>query len=410
MTVFLAHAFSAPPIQSPLLAPLIVGFAALVAAVLAWSYLSRNRSSHEALASLQQTRSMLEGVVSDAADAILVIDPEDRIRLWNPCAEEMFGYAAGEAIGRPYGMLLPEGIGPDMDFVPERDSSQPSKDVRTQRRRRDGSLIEVSLTRSRIRLPEGRELGWVEILRDITSQRMLERELIRTEKMAAVGKIASKVVHEIRNPLGSINLNVDLLLDNLGTGDTPEVREAREILQTIKRETRRLAQITDEYLQFSRMPQPTGREEDLNAVMLELADFLRPELRRSGVRLVLNLDDGRPLVSCDNRLVRQVVLNLIRNALEVVPTNSGQVMVVTKSLRDGGEIEVDDNGQGIPPEVLPRIFEPFYTTKQDGTGLGLAVVHQIVEEHGGSVTCQSILGKGTTFRIRLPRGSALETR
>lgn len=398
------------PYESASIAPTVIGFAALVAAILAWVFLSRSRASRDALASLQQTRSMLEGVVADAADAILVIDPQGRIRLWNPCAEEMFGYAAAEAIGQPYMMLVPGGAGRQTEEAPQWEPDTPSKDMRTQRCRKDGSLVEVSVARSRIRLPEGREGGWVEILRDITSQRKLERELIKTEKMAAVGKIASKVVHEIRNPLGSINLNVDLLLDNLGSGDTPEVREAREILQTIKRETRRLTQITDEYLQFSRMPQPTGREEDLNAVMLELADFLRPELRRSGVRLVLNLDDSRPLVSCDGRFLRQVVLNLVRNALDVVPSHTGQVMVVTKKLRDGGEIEIDDNGPGIPPEVLPRIFEPFYTTKQDGTGLGLAVVQQIVQEHGGSVTCQSVLGKGTTFRIRLPRGAVGERR
>ncbi len=221
--------------------------------------------------------------------------------------------------------------------------------------------------------------------------------------MAAVGKIASKVVHEIRNPLGSINLNVDILIDNLGAGETPEAHEAREVLQTIKRETRRLSQITDEYLQFSRMPQPTGRDEDLNTVMLDLADFLRPELRRSGIRLVLNLDDDHPMVACDGRLVRQIILNLIRNAMDVVPPHTGQVMVVTKLIPQGAEIEVDDNGPGIDPAVLGKIFEPFFTTKQDGTGLGLAVVRQIVEEHGGSVICQSVPGKGTTFRIILPR-------
>jgi len=130
------------------------------------------------------------------------------------------------------------------------------RDLRTTRRRKDGTRIEVSITRSRIRAPEGREAVFVEILRDITSQRDLDRELLHTEKMAAVGRSPSKVVHEIRNPLGSINLNCDLLIDNLGAGDSPEEHEAREILLTIKRETRRLSQITEEYLQFSRMPSP----------------------------------------------------------------------------------------------------------------------------------------------------------
>lgn len=342
------------------------------------------------------SKQMLEGAFEDAADAILVLDAQGVIRLWNRGAAGTFGYSQREIVGRPYEVLLPPGT----QF--ESALGNGARDFRTRRKRKDGSVLEVSITRSPFRGPAGGVPGFIEILRDISDQRELERELIKTEKMAAVGKIASKVVHEIRNPLGSINLNCDILIDNLGAGDTPEEREAREILQTIKRETRRLTQITEEYLQFSRMPQPTGRESDLNAVMLELADFLRPELRRNGIRLVLNLDDRRPLVACDARLLRQIVLNLIRNAMDVVPSQSGQVMVVTLMAGDGGEISVDDNGPGIEPDVLPHIFEPFFTTKQDGTGLGLAVVSQIVEEHGGSLSCQSLPGKGTTFRIKLP--------
>ena len=377
------------------------------ALLLVWILGRRRRARPEALADLEAARRLLEGIVEDAADAILYLDAQGCIRLWNRGAVSTLGYSAREAIGETYELILPAGASLEPPLAEAVDELGTVRDFRTQRKRKDGALIDVSITRSRVRAAEGERSGAVEILRDISDQRELERELIRSEKMAAVGKIASKVVHEIRNPLGSLNLNVDLLLDSIGGGDSPEEREAREILQTIKRETRRLSQITEEYLQFSRMPQPTGREEDLNAVLLELADFLRPELRRSGIRLIMNLDDRRPMVACDSRLLRQVVLNLIRNAMDVVPTQSGQVMVVTRAERGGSTIEVDDNGPGIDPGALPRIFEPFFTTKQEGTGLGLAVVSQIVEEHQGRVTCQSVPGKGTTFRIWLPRGASI---
>ncbi len=383
----------------------VVGVAALLAAWIVLRRAGRVPSRDGPLAHVEDTRGLLSGIVDDAADAILLLDSEARIRLWNRGAEETFGYSAAEAVGQAYDLLLPPGAGLEESLTGEFAAAGTVRDLRTQRRRKDGEILEVSLTRSRVRGGGTGASGSVEILRDVTRQRELERELIRTEKMAAVGKIASKVVHEIRNPLGSINLNVDLLLDGIGDGESPEEREAREILQTIKRETRRLSQITEEYLQFSRMPQPTGKEEDLNAVLLELADFLRPELRRSGIRLVLNLDDRKPKVACDSRLLRQVILNLIRNAMDVVPVQSGQVSIVSVSERDGARIEIDDNGTGIPPEVQARIFEPFFTTKQEGTGLGLAVVRQIVEEHNGTISCQSIPGKGTTFRIWLPRGS-----
>ena len=341
-----------------------------------------------------------EELIDSVPDAVLLLDAAGRIVFWSRGAAATLGYSADEMEGRPYGALLPVGASGPAKLDQALGGGPAVIDLRTQRRRKDGRLIDVSLSRSPVLGRPGG--GAVEVLRDITSHRKIERELIETEKMAAVGKIASKVVHEIRNPLGSINLNVDMLLDNIESGDDAEQTEAREILRTIKRETRRLSQIAEEYLQFSRMPQPTGREEDLNRVLLDLADFLRPELRRNGIRLVLNLDDRRPLVACDSRLLRQVLLNLIRNSMEAVPARSGQVMVVTRYREDGGEIEVDDNGPGISPEILPRIFEPFFTTKQDGTGLGLAVVRQILEEHGGAIDCRSRAGKGTTFRIWLP--------
>ncbi|MBD3163314.1 MAG: PAS domain S-box protein [Candidatus Eisenbacteria bacterium] len=344
-----------------------------------------------------------EELVEHAPDAVLRLDRDGKILSWNQGAVVALGFAAGEMIGRAYDALLPPGTTIAARLVEALAGGSAVHDLRTQRRRKDGRLIEVSL--SRMPIPVERGGGGVEILRDITHHREIERELIETEKMAAVGKIASKVVHEIRNPLGSINLNVDMLLDHIGSEDEADRAEARDILQTIKRETRRLSQIAEEYLQFSRMPQPSGKEEDLNAVLLDLADFLRPELRRNGIRLVLNLDDRRPRVACDSRLLRQVVLNLIRNAMEAVPARSGQVMVVTAARENGGEIEVDDNGAGIAPEILPRIFEPFFTTKQDGTGLGLAVVRQILEEHGGTIDCKSRSGKGTTFRIWIPNAT-----
>ncbi len=351
----------------------------------------------------QQDEIDFERILQTAVDAILALNTTGEIVFWSRGATEVLGYSASEMTGREYSLLLPHRQ-PLEDPLYESQASQALvHDLRTQRRCKDGRLIDVSLTRAPLQFHRSGALAFVEILRDVTSHRRMERELIANEKMAAVGKMASKVVHEIRNPLGSINLNVDILLDTLGSDDSPEEQEAREILQTMKRETRRLSQITEEYLQFSRMPQSSRSMEDLNGVLLELTDFLRPELRRSGIQLILNLDERRPKVGCDGRLMRQVILNLIRNAMEVVPARSGQVMVVTSAREDGVEITIDDNGPGIASEILPRIFDPFFTTKQDGTGLGLAVVDQIISEHGGSIDCQSVPSKGTTFRIWFPQ-------
>jgi PAS domain S-box-containing protein len=365
----------------------------------------------------EEAEGTLGYVLDHAADAILVLDQDHNIVSWNRGAEETLGIPSEEIVGGHYARLIPEGR-EEEELERPLEPGSTVKDLRTQRLRRDGEVLEVSLTRSRIPGPEGGEERFVEILRDITATRRVEEDLLRTEKMAAVGKISSKVVHEIRNPLASINLNVDLLGDSLdhpvGGGGDPE---AKEILGAIKREIRRLSQITEEYLQFSRLPRAAFREERVNDILVELSDFVRPSIARKGIRLVLNLDEGDPQAVCDATLLRQALLNLLRNSMDATEEDRGQIQMRTRAVRfnpsgavpepddlpaDAVEIVVEDNGRGIPKDQIDRIFEPFYTTKKDGTGLGLALVRRAVDEHHGRVHCVSVPGKGTTFRVLIP--------
>jgi PAS domain S-box-containing protein len=357
----------------------------------------------------EEVEGTLGYVLDHAADAILILDRSHRIISWNRGARETFGFAPEEIIGSPYTRLVP-GTEEEEELRTPLAPGSTVKDFRTRRLSRDGQELEVSLTRSRI--PGSEESGerFVEILRDITATRRLEEDLLRTEKMAAVGKISSKVVHEIRNPLASINLNVDLLRDSLESSADPE---ARDILGVIKREIRRLSQITEEYLQFSRLPRTAFRLERVNDILIELADFVRPSISPRGIRLVLNLDDTDPEAVCDATLLRHALLNLLRNAMDAIEEGHGQIQMRTRAIApapegsaaQGGavEITVEDNGRGIAAEQLQRIYEPFFTTKKDGTGLGLALVRRAVEEHNGSIRCTSVPGKGTAFRVLIPR-------
>jgi PAS domain S-box-containing protein len=343
-------------------------------------------------------------ILEHAADAVLLLDGERRILAWNRAAEEIFAVAPGEMQGMPYARLVPGGQ-EEAELLAPLPPGEKVKDLRTRRRRGDGAILDVSLTRSRLPEATGTEERFVEILRDISATRRLEEDLLRSEKMAAVGKISSKVVHEIRNPLASINLNVDLLLQGPGAGG--EDPEAREILQVIKREVRRLSQITEEYLQFSRLPRAAFRGERVNDILIELSDFARPLISRKGVRLTLLLDEADPEAVCDATLLRQALLNLLRNSVDATVEGEGAIQMATR-LRpqaEGGstvEISVEDNGCGIPRDLLERIYEPFFTTKKDGTGLGLALVQRAVEEHRGSIRCESLPGKGTIFRLVIP--------
>ncbi len=226
------------------------------------------------------------------------------------------------------------------------------------------------------------------------------RELLRAERLAAVGRISAQITHEIRNPLNAIGLNAELLAEELDA--LPEVpAELRQLVSAIGREVDRLHAVTEEYLRFARLPKPVLAAEDLNEILSGMAEFVRPELSLARVELRLELAPGLPAVRADEGQLRAAFLNLLRNSREAM-LGGGSVEVRTRAAEGAVEAEVRDTGAGIPAEELPRIFDPFYSTKERGTGLGLAFALQVVQEHGGTIRCESQVGRGTSFTIRLP--------
>ena len=230
-----------------------------------------------------------------------------------------------------------------------------------------------------------------------------EQRLIRSERLAAIGKIAAQITHEVRNPLSSIGLNAEQLESELGGLPPETAAEARTLARAIVKEVDRLAEITEAYLRFARMPKPKLEREELRAVIGSLADFQRPELSRRQIALEVVLPAGECPLVCDEQQLRQALLNLVRNAGEAMP--SGGRLSLALSVEGepprGYRIEVTDSGGGIDPAHLSSVFEPFFSTKQGGTGLGLALTQQIVSEHGGTIDVRSEPG-GTTFIVTLP--------
>lgn len=238
-----------------------------------------------------------------------------------------------------------------------------------------------------------------------------EREIVRQERLVAVGKMAAMITHEVRNPLSAIGLNTELLEEELG--ELGDADEARSLCRAITTEVDRLTAITEEYLQFARLPRPKRQLEDVGAIARNLADFQREPLAMRGVELVVELADQLPDVLVDESQLRQALLNLLRNAADAVAeTGDGTVTIESRLVSgdDGDQVEiaVGDTGPGIPEDVAPRLFDPFVSSKQGGTGLGLALTQQIIREHGGDIRVESSPGKGATFTIMLPaaRGSA----
>jgi len=219
------------------------------------------------------------------------------------------------------------------------------------------------------------------------------------ERLAAVGKMAAMITHEVRNPLSSIGLNTELLEEELGGGPS----EAKDLLRAIHHEVDRLTAITEEYLAFARLPKPKLAYEAVNPMVGALAAFVREDLAAKKVALAIDLSDGDPIALIDAAQLRQCLINLVRNATEAVVAK-GKGTVTLRTRRGGTRvlIEVEDDGIGIPADVLPRLFDPFFSTKEGGSGLGLALTQQIVKDHGGDLTVDSTVGKGTVFRVAVP--------
>lgn len=227
-----------------------------------------------------------------------------------------------------------------------------------------------------------------------------DEKLRRTERLVAMGRLAAHVTHEVRNPLNSIRLNVELLEE-----DVADVApDARRMIEAILREVDHLTELTDQYLRLVRLPEPKLERTDLAELLRDVAAFLSPEMTRAQVALALELAEVPP-VNVDEGQLRQALFNLCRNAREAMPSG-GSVCLSLKATDGEIILRVSDEGTGVPDDERDKIFDLFYTTKQHGTGLGLTLTQQIVAAHRGRITCLKNEPRGTTFEIRLPREAA----
>jgi signal transduction histidine kinase len=214
--------------------------------------------------------------------------------------------------------------------------------------------------------------------------------------------LAGGLAHEIRNPLSTIRMNLDLLVEDLQLGDDPKQQRIGRKLDTIRNECSRLDTILNAFLQFAKAGEPDSHERDFSRLVAEFIDFYQPEARAHGVEISLHLSASLPPVEIDANLLRIVLLNLTRNAQQAMP-EGGQLEIQTH-LRDGRVIlQVIDNGQGMPDAVRRRLFDVFFSTKPNGSGLGLPTVRKIVEAHGGTIECDSEVGRGTRFTVSFPQ-------
>jgi two-component system NtrC family sensor kinase len=240
-----------------------------------------------------------------------------------------------------------------------------------------------------------------ELTGTLTRLRAAQEELVEAERMATVGRLSLKVAHEVRNPIAAIELNAELLGDMVQGTKSEDGTEATTLVVAIRDQVAALDALTEEYLAFARFPRPQFEEDSVNDMVTAVAEFVRPLATRQGIAVKVETDPAVPPMEIDRTLLRQAVLNLVKNALEAV-SQGGALTLTTRQVGDAVEIAVADSGPGISPEVGRRLFEQFFTTKPQGTGLGLSISRQILEEHGGKIRWHSTPGAGATFTMSLP--------
>jgi signal transduction histidine kinase len=240
-----------------------------------------------------------------------------------------------------------------------------------------------------------------ELTGTLTRLQAAQAELLVAERMATVGRLSLKVAHEVRNPIAAIELNAELVGDLVKERGGADMEEAATLVTAIREQVSALDALTEEYLAFARFPRPQYDEDSVNEMVAALVEFVRPVAARQGSLVEATTDQAVPPMAIDRTLLRQAILNLVKNGLEALG-RGGKLTVGTRRVDDQVEIAIRDTGSGVAPDVGKRLFEQFFTTKPEGTGLGLYISRQIIEEHGGTLRWESAPGAGTTFTASLP--------
>jgi PAS domain S-box-containing protein len=347
----------------------------------------------------------LRAIVESSEDAIISNDLDGVIRSWNRGAEQVFGYAAAEAIGQRIGILLdPEHTREEADLMERIRRGGSLKHFETVRVRKDGAQIDVSLTVSPLRGPDGAIVGCSQIARDITERKALEQQLLQTQKLESLGVLAGGIAHDFNNLLTGIMGNASLAMGELGH---PE--QARERLAEVLQASDRAAVLIRQMLAYAGKGRVMLEKLDLSAEVEDIVRLLRTSLPKN-VDLQLRLDHGLPRIEGDRSLIQQLITNLAINAAEAIGAQPGVVTLSTslKTTGSGNQVvlEVADTGVGMTGEVKARMFDPFFSTKFAGRGLGLSAVTGIIRTHKGTISVESEPGRGAVITVALPATAA----
>lgn len=363
---------------------------------------AKNRALKRKINELHETKGYLNNILEGISSGVIAVDLNGTINIFNRAAEQITHYSRKEVLGKKYRKKFAKGQ-PATAAIME--ALQSHGTVTNQQRKmitKDGVEIIISCSTAPICDADGKVIGAIETFSDLTEVKKLEEQVRRADRLAVLGEMAATVAHEIRNPLGGIE-GFALLLEK----DLEHDEQLRIMARNIVDGARSLNRIVATLLDFTRPVELNLQHEKIDEIIESAFRFLNEDTSRSmeKIKVEKRYETDRPLLADKERL-SQVFLNLILNAVQAMP-DGGHLKIVSREVDSGVEIRMEDTGCGIPDEIGRKLFTPFFTTKEDGTGLGLPTAQKIISAHGGQIAVESKVGQGSTFTIKLPTGKGI---
>lgn len=400
----------ADPIQPTALEVLTVLFNAAVLfsiALLAGSLAERYYLAQRNLESQRKDFSDLQAfrdlIFQSVGSGLIAVNPEGRITAFNRAAESITGVAEREALGQPWEALFGHEV--DLEEARQAVAGPGTQSLRYEIRlkRRDGHEVPVGISFWSLRSGEGEAVGLIGVCQDLSSIKRMEQQVRQADRLATIGRLSANIAHEIRNPLASLSGAIEALVRELPADPSRE-----RLVEIVLRESERLNRIIRDFLEYARPAPMDSHTVDLADLLEEV--ILLVEHRSLPAELKIIREYGEKLPArVDPQQLRQAIWNLCINAVQAMP-EGGELRVGGRVVPGGGpprlQMWISDTGQGISETDLPQIFEPFFSTKAEGSGIGLALVYRVVQDHGGQIEVRSQPGTGTTFMLILPSSDA----
>ena len=374
---------------------IILSLVVVVIGVIVFGFISATQSYSVLSDEYRKIQTYTGTILDNMADAVIASDAKGSITVFNKAAENLFHISTDAILGKKCSAVIAD---PQSCIERTLESGKPIEYEEAEYTTNEGRTVAVGVGTSVVRSAKNELDIVVAVIRDLTERRRVEEQLRRQEKLSAMGELASSVAHEIRNPLNSISMTAQRFQKDFAPKEYEE--EYFSLAKMMQAEVERVSNIIGQFLQFARPPKLNPSEVNVSEFIRHLVSVVESEARAKNITLDVNVRwDG--LARFDNAQMQQVMLNIIQNGFHAMERRG---TLTLDCVREDKHVvfKVTDTGKGIPPEHLPKIFNLYFTTKPDGTGMGLSMAHQIVTEHGGRIEVESEIGKGTVFTLRIP--------